>query len=186
MYTPDPGSEIRFTHPRADCPNPQWWTSDDDDSTEHEVTELVAAFVRALQPELVLETGTAWGQTAAAIGAALKANKHGRLITLEPDPERAEYSRERCKGLPVRILEEESLTYRPEGRIDFAWFDSLIHLRVPEFMYYKAWMQGGKAVVGFHDTGPQHGLRPQVEAIGHLISPMFLPTPRGACFAHVF
>jgi hypothetical protein len=35
---------------------------------------LVAAFVRALQPETVLETGSAFGQTAEAIGRALAAN----------------------------------------------------------------------------------------------------------------
>jgi hypothetical protein len=61
-------SEARFTPPRPDCPHPEWWTSTDDDSTECEVTALVAAFVVALQPELVIETGTAFGQTAEAIG----------------------------------------------------------------------------------------------------------------------
>lgn len=68
------GSEARFTPPRPECPYPEWWTSTDVDSTECEVTALVAAFVVALQPELVIETGTAFGQTAEAIGHAVAAN----------------------------------------------------------------------------------------------------------------
>jgi hypothetical protein len=80
------GSEARFTAPRADCPHPEYWHSTDSDSTEIEVTELVAAFVRAPQPETVLETGSAFGQTAEAIRRTLAANGHGRLVTSNPTP----------------------------------------------------------------------------------------------------
>ena len=113
-------TEDRFTPARPDCPYPQRWHSADSDSTELEVSHLVAAFVRALQPNLVVETGTAWGQTAELIGQALKANGQGRLITLEPDPARAEHSRNRCAGLPVEVLQQSSLDWAPDGPIDFA------------------------------------------------------------------
>lgn len=178
-------TEDRFTAARPDCPHPDRWHSSDDDSTEIEVSELVAAFIRALQPDFVVETGTAWGQTAELIGQALKANGQGRLVTLEPDPERAEFSRQRCVGLPVLVLEKSSLDYTPAGPVDFAWFDSLFHLRPQELARFRPWFTP-RTVVGFHDTGPQHPVRHSLEQLvadGLLEPPLFLPTPRGVAFA---
>lgn len=182
-----PLSEARFTRPSVTCPHPEYWHSTDDDSTEIEVTALVAAFITALQPELVVETGTAWGQTAQAIGRALKANGHGRLVTLEPDAERVAFARDRCTDLPVEVRQEASLDYTPNGPVDFAWFDSLLDLRHQEFMHFLPHLSY-RAVVGFHDTGPQHPVRRHLERlVAHelLPEPMWLPTPRGACFARV-
>ena len=179
--------ESRFTKPRVDCPHPEWWHSTDADSTEFEVSELVAGFVRALQPEVVVETGTAWGQTAQVIGRALERNGHGHLWTLEPDKGRAEFSRHRCRDLPVTVIEAESLAWTPPAPIDFAWFDSLTQLRCPEFLAYRDYFSP-RAFVGFHDTGPQHEpLRTNIEklAADGLLRPVFLPTPRGVCFAEV-
>lgn len=178
--------ESRYTPPRPDCGHPEYWHSTDADSTEFEVSELVAGFVRALQPEVVVETGTAWGQTAQVIGRALERNGHGHLYTLEPDERRAEFSDDRCNGLPVTVVRQESMAWIPPAEIGFAWFDSLIQLRVPEFHYFKPWMAPG-AVVGFHDTGPQHRLRPGIDALEgkRLLRPIFLPTPRGVAFAEV-
>jgi predicted O-methyltransferase YrrM len=180
--------ESTFTPPRPDCPRPEYWHATDGDSTELEVTELVAAFVRALQPDLVVETGAAFGQTAEAIGRALQANCHGRLWTTEPDPERAAATEKRVDGLPVWVAQVESLRveFAPEERIGFAWFDSLIHLRVAEFRHYRRWMEPG-AIIGFHDCGPQHPLRPHIERLAdeRLLRPIYLPTPRGAMFAEV-
>lgn len=179
-------TEAVFTPPRPDCPNPEYWHSDDADSTEREVSELVAAFVRALQPELVVETGTAWGQTAHAIAAALDRNGHGRLVTHETDDHRVAYCQAMLRHLPVDVRHGSSLDWSPEPgqRIGFAWFDSLLHLRTLEFMRYAPHLAPG-AIVGFHDCGPQHPLRPDVEALADagLIRPIYLPTPRGVIFA---
>lgn len=178
--------ESRFTEPREDCPHPDRWHSSDADSTEWEVTELVAAWVKALRPDVVVETGSAWGQTSQAIGQALRSGE-GHLHTLEPDPERAGASRDRCKGLPVTVHEVPSLEWEPVDGIGFAWLDSLHALRVPEFRAFLPHMARG-AFVGFHDTGPHQGaLRDEIltlEAEG-LLLPIFLPTPRGVCFAEV-
>ena len=186
MYQPNPGPESRWTKPSMECPYPDRWTSDDDDSTEIEVSELVGAFVLALQPDYVIETGTAWGLTACSIGIALQMAGQGSLITLEPDVERAQYARKICKDLPVTVMAQESLTFTPHQRIDFAWFDSLIPLRALEFRHFAYWMHD-RTVVGFHDTGDQHALRPDIEVLAAegLIAPIFLPTPRGVCFARV-
>lgn len=184
--------ESTFTPVRPDCPHPEYWHAADGDSAEVEVTELVAAFVRALQPEVVLETGTAFGQTAEAIGRALAANGHGHLLTYEPDPERAQVAIDRVAGLPVIVVQAPSLApngqeHPGDGRpIDFAWFDSLVYLREAEFRAYHHRLVPG-SVVGFHDTGPQHTVRPAVERLAaeSLLRPIFLPTPRGVAFVEV-
>lgn len=181
-------SESRWTQPREDCPHPEYWTSTDAQSTELEVTELVGAFVRAIQPELVLETGTCIGQTAEVIGTALVANGHGRLVTCEPEPKLAAFARARCRGLPVDIVEEPSLDYiaRLGSRVGFAWLDSLIWLRVPELTaLHDLGLLAPGAVIGVHDTGPQHGtLGADVRSIPWLTS-LSLRTPRGVTFCQV-
>lgn len=180
------GPESRFTAPRQDCPHPERWHSTDDDSTEIEVSRFVGGLVTALQPDFVLETGTAWGQTAEEIGKSLRENGRGRLVTLEVDPLRVTYSRERCEGLPVTVLQQGSLDYEPVEQIDFAWFDSLFNLRGPEFRRYLPQLRKG-AIVGFHDTGPQHPLRPSIQALADegLVRVMYFPTPRGFALGEV-
>lgn len=175
--------ESEFTKPSPDCPRPEWWTAADAHSAELEVSELVAAFVRALQPEYVVETGSCWGQTAYAIGRALLANGHGRLDTLDVDPEKVSMSAVRCEGLPVRVVMQSSLTFEPAGPVGFAWLDSLLELRVPEFDRFRRWMAPG-AVVGFHDTAPHMGYGHHVEQLSG-VRVIRLRTPRGVTFAEV-
>lgn len=176
--------EDEFTKPRPDCPHPGLWTATDAQSTECEVSALVAAFIGALQPEYVVETGTFYGNTAKAIGEALHANGHGRLDTIEVDPERAAIAEERCAGLPVRVICGSSLGFEPEQPIGFAWFDSLLNLRVPEFERFRSHMTAG-AVIGFHDTGTHLGnLAAGIRSVSGL-STIFLNTPRGVCFAQL-
>jgi hypothetical protein len=177
--------EAEFTSPNPDCPRPEWWTAEDAQSTEVEVTALVAAFVTALQPEYVVETGTCWGFTAYAIGRALQANGHGRLVTLEVDAERARVARARCDGLPVTVVERSSMEFKPEQPIGFAWFDSLLELRIPEFERFRAWLPTG-TIVRFHDTSPYMG-----SVYGQLVEripgtrSVRLRTPRGVTFTEV-
>lgn len=180
------GLESRFTAARDDCPHPERWHSTDDDSTEVEISRFVGALITALQPDFVLETGTAWGQTAEQIGISLLDNGRGRLVSLEVDPVRVAFSRERCAGLPVAVLEQGSLDYMPVDQVDFAWFDSLFHLRGPEFRRYLPCLRKG-AIVGFHDTGPQHPLRPSIQALADegLLRVIYFPTPRGFALGEV-
>lgn len=180
----EPGPESRWTPPRPDCPHPEHWTSTDAHSTEIEISELVGAFVRALQPEYAVETGTCWGQTAEQIGLALKANGHGRLVSLEVDAEKVEHSTLRCNGLPVQVVMCSSLEFTPEQPVGFAWFDSLLDLRVSEFVRYRDHLIPG-SVVGFHDTGPQFGaFGPMIASLPGM-TPINLRTPRGVTFAQV-
>lgn len=172
--------ESTWTVPREDCPHPEWWSAPDDESTEVEVSELVGAFVRATQPEIVVETGSAFGATTVAIGRALERNGHGRAWSLELDPDRAAIARERVAGLPVEVLEEDSRRWIPPGPIDLAWLDSSLEARILELRRFRTLLRPG-ALVGVHDAGPQHGIRRSFEHV-HWIRWIYLRTPRGVLF----
>jgi Methyltransferase domain len=181
-------TEGRWTPPSEWCEYPNRWHSDTSDATEWEVTELVAAFVRALQPDLVVETGTNTGQTAFAIGTALVRNGHGRLDTLEPDGDLWAEAKAQCNGLPVNCILGSSLDYIPPVRtpIGFGWFDSLPNLRHQEILRFLPDFAPG-AIIGIHDTGPQHvvwgTLQPLIQG-GHLTA-MNLHTPRGSVLSRL-
>jgi hypothetical protein len=178
--------EDRWTAPGPWCPQPGRWHSDDAQATEHEVTELVAAFARALQPEIVVETGANSGQTTRAIGMALARNGHGRLYSLEVDEAMAEKAAQRCEGLPVTVLHQDSLSWTPPGEVGLAWLDSETGIRHLELLRLRPYLADG-AVVGIHDTGPQHVtarlLMPLVSQ--GVFSGLTLRTPRGVTFGTV-
>lgn len=201
-------SEARFTAPSHTCPYPDYWTSTDDHSTEIEVSEMLAGLVRGLQPNTCIETGTAWGQTAEAIGKALRQNGHGALYTYETDEHRAGESHKRIKGLPVNVVLGSSLetgyNLWPFGvgvpmskpvAVDFAFFDSEFPLRIEEFRHFRPHMTN-RTVVAFHDTAFQAGsgqfpngdLRDNIQwelVDAGIISIIDLPTPRGITIGRV-
>jgi hypothetical protein len=72
-----------------------------------------------------------------------------------------------------------SLDFIPAGMVGFAWLDSHLGLRVPEFERLRAWLAPG-AVIGIHDTSPHMGLLGEhVATLGQAIR---LRTPRGVTF----
>jgi predicted O-methyltransferase YrrM len=169
------------------APEPKWWHAPDSDSTECEVSELVA--------ELVIETGSAFGHTTALIAHALRRNGHGHLVSLEPDPGRAEVARSRVAsyglGAFCEVREQSSLDFTPPQEIDFAWFDSLYELRAEEFRRFRPWLSPG-GIVAFHDwtsglRGHYLDVRAEVEALAAegLLRPVFVPSPRGIVVAEV-
>ncbi len=179
--------ESAHTGPSPWCPRPDWWHADTPGATEDEVTELVAAFTRALQPEIVIETGAGWGHTSAAIGRALDRNGHGHLWTIEIDPAQADTAAQRCRGLPVTVTCGDSLTWDPPSPADLAWIDSGIGIRQAEIARWRGRFSE-RAVIGVHDTGPQHpvlGLLEPLFAEGVLYGGFTLHTPRGVTFARV-
>lgn len=178
-------SEATWTRPAPWCPQPQWWHADDGDATEHEVTGLVAAFVRALQPEVAVETGTWTGQTTEAIGTALRENGHGHLHAVEIDPGLAARARRRCTGLPVTVVTGSSLTWEPPSGIGFAWVDSGAERGRDIERLLPCMLLG--AVIGVHDTAPHHAVREQLTPLEDrgLLRVITLRTPRGASFAEV-
>ncbi|HEX7163335.1 MAG TPA: class I SAM-dependent methyltransferase [Trebonia sp.] len=180
------GTEDAWTPPSAWQPNPRHWHSDDAQATEHEVSELVGAFARALQPEIAVETGSNSGQTAEAIGRALARNGHGHLYSLETDPVMADMAEARCAGLPVTVVRGDSLSWTPPGEVGLAWLDSETGIRHLELQRLRRFLAEG-AIVGIHDTGPQHVtarfLLPLVQS--GVFTAITLRTPRGVTFGTV-
>lgn len=181
------GTEDRWISPGGDwCEHPQHWHSDDAQATEHEVTALVAAFVTALQPGLVIETGSNTGQTTEAIGRALAASGHGHLYSLETDEAMAGKAAQRCEGLPVTVVQADSLSWTPPGQAQFAWLDSETGIRHLELQRFARFLSPG-AVVGIHDTGPQHAaaglLWPLIRR--GIFTAITLRTPRGVTFGQL-
>jgi len=192
-------NENRFTPAREFCPHPEYWHSADSESTEDEVSLLVAAFVRALQPEFVLETGTAYGITAWNIGLALYDNGHGKLVSLDSDKSRIKDAKEYIAhkswatfnhpwAVPVEVLHQNSMEYTPPQNIDFAFFDSWQQGRGEEFRrFYNLGLLKGGTIVAFHDTAPHHAVLPYIQELERdkLIKAIYLRTPRGIALAQV-
>lgn len=191
------GTEARNTEggwpPRSPawwCPDPSRWHSDNDAAAEHEVSALAAAFVTALQPDVVIETGSHTGQTAKAIGQALARNGQGMLYTVENEVPFFEAARAVCEGLPVTVIYGDSMEWIASGvpgPVGFAWIDGKWENRVPEIeALYPHFAPG--AIIGIHDTGPQFPwmaaeLAPLAEA--GKIRLLELRTPRGVTFAQI-
>lgn len=183
-------SEARFTKARPDCPHPEYWTSEDGDATENEVVEMVAGLVRGIQPDTVLETGTHTGVMAAAIGEALQKNGHGHLVSYEPDLARVSKADKRIRRQGVHVQDFVTVVCQPSmqpwtyGAIDFAWFDSLLDLRLAEFEYYLPHMHAN-TIVGFHDAGPHHGKWSDPVRTHSRLRAFDMPTPRGMLLGRV-
>ena len=109
-----PGRENLYTAPRPDCPHPEWWSAENIMATECELSELVAALVRATQPEFVVEIGSHYGQTAYLIGMAIRKNGHGEFVSLEIDYGLWGSACHRCSGVSeAKIININSLEYIP-------------------------------------------------------------------------
>ena len=176
-------TEDTWTPAREWCAKPHHWHAATADATEIEVTRLIAAFVGALQPDLVIETGTNTGQTSEAIGRALAANGHGRLVTCEIDTAMVWAARDRCKGLPVTVEQMQGVDYLPLEPVGFLFLDSHAHKRHLELEHFLPHLEAG-AVIAVHDTASHHPvmdyLRPFIDA--QRIVGLTLRTPRGVSF----
>lgn len=71
------------------------FTSFNDAGVEAEVGELLYGFVRVLQPDRILETGTHWGVGSCYMAMGLKDNGKGELDTFEFLPEIYEVAKKR-------------------------------------------------------------------------------------------
>jgi tRNA A58 N-methylase Trm61 len=165
---------------RAECPEPGRWLAPDGIATEADVSLLLAALVRALKPDLVVETGAYLGHTTAAIGHALAAEARGRLYALELAEDRADHAARKVAGLPVTVVCADSRTWEPPGRVDLLFADSEYDARILEVRRYRLFASPRCLVVA-HDTvmaDYRRGLE-QLAAEGVVTPWVYLPTPRG-------
>lgn len=173
-----PHPETRWNRP--ECPDVERWTVPAIGATEHEVTALIAAIVTALKPDVVVETGTFLGGTAAAIGYALRLLKQGRLWTLELDSARAMAAELLLASLPVTVVCTDSLFWTPEAPIDLLFADSTYATRAEEMRRFRAFASP-RCVILTHDTvDPDY--RAFIEPLvteGIVFPWTYLPTPYG-------
>lgn len=184
-------TEARFISPDERCRHPERWHSFDGDATEDEVGDLIAGLVRGLQPDVVVETGSAWGHTTLKIADALDRNGYGIVYALEVEPERIAATRQRVAHTSrAVVVEESSLEWTPPDEIDLLFSDSNYEHRIPEYLRFRGWLRVGATVV-FHDTRPGAGehrigepLRDEIDRLVTLKS-VHLPTPRGVTICEV-
>jgi glycosyltransferase involved in cell wall biosynthesis len=169
----------------AECAEPWLWSMFDGWTAELETIEFLYTLIRLTKPKFVLETGTWHGTAALAMGAALRDNARGSLVSIELDTESHEVAKYRIEEARlqdrVTLIHGSSLEFTPDRPIDFALFDSELSLRGQEFERFRQHLAAG-AIVLFHDTNSAH--RVVGESVNKLLSDgvlegFFLSTPRG-------
>lgn len=185
-----PDDESRWTRPTQLCPHPNRWHSVDVEATEVEVSEFVAAAVRAHQPDVVFETGTYTGQTTKMIASVLD-ECGGRLVTFEmlkrnvSGAQHTMMHRDFVKFVHADTMSVDFGWYLHDGEnVDFAWLDSGMYdhktkqlIRIAELTKLRPYLSR-RAIVMMHDTAPHHPLRAALRAIDWMTW-VHLPTPRG-------
>ena len=101
------------------------WQHDGTKRTEGEVIDLLYSLVRCAKPGVCVETGTFAGHGAQAISKALEANAHGRLFTVELDPELSDELDRITLPRTDFVTRTDSLAYAQgmDGPVDFAFID---------------------------------------------------------------
>ncbi len=148
-----PPRESEFHAPTDLCPHPEWWSAWNAVSTEVEVSMLVAALVRAMQPWFVLEIGSHYGQTTERIAQVIRENGHGQFVSLEINPEMVGSAAQRCwqyVGKEVQIIQTDSLQYVPPRLVDFLFIDGQ-EARAKDLEYYLSYLAVHCMVV-MHDA----------------------------------
>jgi len=90
---------------------------------ELEIGDFLWGLVRGFRPGLVLESGTGIGISARFLGQACQENRHGRVITFEPDQEMASRAERRLRRLPVKVQAGNTLNWTGPDP-DFVFLDS--------------------------------------------------------------
>ena len=127
--------------------------------TENEYKELIAGFIRAIKPEVAMETGVSQATSTMVIGRALRRNGFGKLISIEARGEIAKAARVKLQteGVPVEIKIGKSLAviaqHPADQKIGFAYFDTTTEMQWREFELclerhlFEEW-----AIATFHDS----------------------------------
>ncbi len=172
---------------RAECPEPSRWTAPDGEATEIEVSRLVGAFVLALKPDYVVETGAYHGDTSAEIGLALQTLGRGRLVSVELEIAHGEQVRARCAGLPVSVAVGRASEFLPAEPIDLLFIDCELSGRLNQLRHFKHYASP-RCVILYHDSAlweaaegvkEMHADRQLAVDEGTVLPWVLLPTPRG-------
>lgn len=159
---------------------------------ENEVGELLHALVRVFKPELVFETGTHLGISAAYMALALHQNGKGSLTTVDTQlyPRATKLWRDLGIKDQIHFIQGKSLEVNLEATVDILLLDTEPALRFDEFVrFYPNVRDGGLIII--HDLHPHlsyegtcwpYGdFRPKLARFmfDHSVQTMSFPTPRG-------
>lgn len=136
------------------------WTSPSEEwsltmSIPAEVGWCLYGLVRAIKPVFCIETGTHKGLSALFIGAALRDNGYGRLVTIDiNDYEQSQ--RIKSRGLDekwVKCVITRSVDYNPPESIDFLFLDAEHGYKavMEELLHFRPYLSGG-SVIAIDDT----------------------------------
>ena len=145
-------------HDARDCAG-LFHVRDNSGSTEYEFLNLLHAFVLAMKPALVLETGTFTGMGTVAIAHALTMNGVGRLFTVDTEDcqEAKRHVHNYGLGFCVEFVRSDGADYcaRYQGEpFDLAFIDSGDgRLKETLSLMSRAKLHAGSLVL-VHDAGP--------------------------------
>ncbi|HYX68378.1 MAG TPA: class I SAM-dependent methyltransferase [Terriglobales bacterium] len=185
------GGQVTPEYHRAtpECPHPERWSMLDSMTAEVEVLEFLQSLVRALKPELIVETGTFRAISTIRMAEALKENGLGHIVSCEADPLVLAKAQETiaASGLAewIELRNQSSLEMKVEGTIDLFFSDSDLPIREQEVRRFLPQISPNGLIL-MHDASShlkqvrEAALRLEQEG---LISVVLLPTPRGLVVA---
>ncbi|HET9183607.1 MAG TPA: CmcI family methyltransferase [Candidatus Angelobacter sp.] len=175
--------------PTPECAHPERWQMLDPQSAEVEVLDLLEALIKAVKPELIVETGTFIGHSAIRMARALQSNGFGRIITIEYDPIVFAKARQNIDGSGlgrwIEYRNASSLETAIKGAIDLLYCDSDVNIREQEVRRFLPQVRP-RGLVLIHDASShfkvvrEAALRLEEEG---LLSVVLLSTARGLCIA---
>ena len=175
--------------PTPECSHPERWQMLDPQSAEVEVLDLLESLIRAVKPDLIVETGTFIGHSAIRMARALQENGIGRIITIEYDSAVFAKAKQQIDASGVaRWIEcrnASSLDTTIHDAIDLFYSDSDINIREQEVRRFLPQIKP-RGLVLIHDASSyfkvvrEAALRLEAEG---LLSVVLLSSPRGLCIA---
>ena len=178
-----------YHRPTPECPHPERWHMYDSMTAEAEVLEFLRTLITTLKPNLVVETGSFLGASTLWIAEGLEANGFGKIISCEYDPVVFAKAKEKIEASPlapwIELRNESSLEMKIDGTIDIFFSDSDMDIREAEVKRFLPQIRPTGLIL-MHDASSHLKVVREaafrLEAEG-LISPIFLPTPRGLVLA---
>lgn len=172
-----------------ECAHPERWHMLDPQSAEMEVLDLLESLIKAVKPELIVETGTFIGHSAIRMAQALQANGFGKIVTIEYDPVVFAKAKQNIDASGVAAWIDNrnasSLEVTIHGAIDVLYSDSDLGIREQEVRRFLPQIKP-RGLVLLHDASShfkvvrEAALRLEAEG---LLSVVLLSTPRGLCLA---
>lgn len=173
------------SHPTTVCPHPELWHCYDEQATEVEVLEFLAALVGMLKPQTIVETGCWDGYGSEQLVRGAIQNGFGHVYTCDIGHDKVLATTKRLEAFPGWATVTQStgleLIDAVPAPIDFAFLDSgPDEIRCHELRAVLPKLSA-EGIIVVHDVGVQGWLRryftDTVEELG--LQSFIFTTPRG-------